>query len=175
MCHGGPTGYTTSALNLKVQYWTSRGFGVVDVNYRGSTGFGKQYRQALNGVWGVADVLDLIAAAKYLVNNREIDPKRVAIRGGSSGGLTTMLTLSQSDVFCCGVSLYGVSDMHTIASASHKFESGYLDTLIGPLPECRDSYDERSPIQFPEKITRPLLMIHAVSYTHLTLPTILRV
>lgn len=160
MCHGGPTGYTTSAMNLKIQYWASRGFGVIDVNYRGSTGFGREFRHSLNGQWGVYDVADLIAAAKHMVAKGNTDPDRIAIRGGSSGGLTVMLALANSDLFCGGVSLYGVSDMHTIANASHKFESGYLDTLIGPLPEFIADYDARSPINFPEKIKSPVLMVH---------------
>ena len=163
MSHGGPTGYTTSAMNLKVQYWTSRGFNVIDINYRGSTGFGRQYREALNGHWGVADVIDLQAGAQHLIDQGLVDPQRVAIRGGSSGGLTTMLALSNSDIFCCGVSLYGVSDMRTIANHSHKFESGYLDTLIGPLPDYAKQYEERSPINFPDKISKPLMMIHGTA------------
>jgi dipeptidyl aminopeptidase/acylaminoacyl peptidase len=151
--HGGPTGMTSNTFSTRVQWWTSRGFGVVDVNYRGSTGFGRAYRQALNGEWGVADVRDCVAAASALAERGLVDPKRLAIRGGSAGGFTTLAALTTSTVFSAGASHYGIGDLMLLARDTHKFEARYLDRLIGPLPETRAIYDERSPIHHLDAMT----------------------
>ncbi len=157
--HGGPTAHTTPDLNLKVQYWTSRGFAVVDVNYGGSTGFGRAYRQLLNGTWGVSDVADCIGAAQALASAGRVDPDRMAIRGGSAGGLTVLNALITSDVFAAGTSLYGVADLAALATDTHKFERRYLDNLVGPWPEARAVYDARSPIHHVEGLSCPLLVL----------------
>ena len=135
LCHGGPTGATDSGLNLKIQYWTSRGFAVVDINYRGSTGFGRSYRQSLAGAWGIADVQDSQSAIDYLTAENKIDPERCIIRGGSAGGYTVLSALAFTDTFKAGASLYGIGDLETLATDTHKFESRYMDSLIGPYPE----------------------------------------
>ncbi|MHC4717425.1 MAG: alpha/beta hydrolase family protein, partial [Planctomycetota bacterium] len=134
MSHGGPTGATSPALNLKIQYYTSRGFAVVDVNYGGSTGYGRAYRERLYGTWGVVDVNDCTAAALHLAELGQADPKRLAITGGSAGGYTTLAALAFRDAFAAGASHFGVSDCEALARETHKFESRYLDTLIGPYP-----------------------------------------
>jgi dipeptidyl aminopeptidase/acylaminoacyl peptidase len=157
MSHGGPTSMTTSGFSLSVQYWTTRGFGVVDVNYGGSTGYGRAYRRRLDGQWGVVDVADCIAAAKYLVARGLVDPARLAIRGGSAGGFTTLAALTSSDVFKAGASLYGVADLMLLATETHKFESRYLDRLVGPLPDARALYDERSPIRHLDRLVCPII------------------
>ena len=146
--HGGPTSSTSSALKLEIQYWTSRGFGVLDVNYGGSTGYGRAYRGRLDGQWGVVDVDDCASGARYLVERGEVDGDRLVIKGGSAGGYTTLCALAFRDVFQVGASYYGVSDLEALTRETHKFESRYLDRLIGPYPECRDLYRERSPIHF---------------------------
>ncbi|MEY9213368.1 dipeptidyl aminopeptidase/acylaminoacyl peptidase [Thermobifida halotolerans] len=156
--HGGPTGAATSALDLHKAYFTSRGIGIVDVNYGGSTGYGRSYRERLNGQWGVVDVEDAVAAARSLVDQGIADPTRLAIRGGSAGGLTTLLALTQ-DVFACGVSYYGVTDLLRLAQETHDFESHYLDTLIGALPGYASTYRERSPINRAAEITVPVLLL----------------
>ncbi|MEJ0005891.1 MAG: prolyl oligopeptidase family serine peptidase [Steroidobacteraceae bacterium] len=145
LVHGGPTGQASPAYSAALQFWTSRGFAVVDVNYGGSSGFGRTYRQELNGNWGVVDVEDVIAAVSYLISTGRVDPAKVAIRGGSAGGYTVLLALSTSDVFRAGADYYGVSDMTALARDTHKFESRYLDSLIGPLPQAQSIYDSRSP------------------------------
>ena len=132
LSHGGPTSMVTNGFGLNIQWWTSHGFGVVDVNYGGSTGYGRSYRQMLNGQWGIVDVQDCIAAAASLIARGLVDAKRVVIRGGSAGGFTTLAALTSSDVFKAGASLYGVADLKLLASDTHKFESRYLDRLIGP-------------------------------------------
>jgi hypothetical protein len=132
-----------------VQYWTSRGFAVVDVNYGGSSGYGREYRERLHWQWGIVDVDDNINAAKYLVEEGKADPDRLIIRGGSAGGYTTLAALAfHPEVFGAGASYYGVSDVEALAKDTHKFESRYLDTMIGPYPAARDLYHERSPIHY---------------------------
>jgi dipeptidyl aminopeptidase/acylaminoacyl peptidase len=162
LSHGGPTSMTTNGFSLAVQYWTTRGFGVVDVNYGGSTGFGRTYRQRLAGQWGIVDVADCIAAAKYLVARGLVDPARLAIRGGSAGGFTTLAALTSSNVFKAGASLYGVADLMLLAKETHKFESRYLDRLIGPLPEARALYDERSPIHHLDRLACPIIFFQGM-------------
>ncbi len=143
--HGGPTAAAESALSLRTQYWTSRGFAVLDVNYGGSTGYGRAYRERLKGQWGIVDVDDCINGARYLVAQGRVDGDRLAIRGGSAGGYTTLAALTQHDFFHVGASYYGVGDLEALARFTHKFESRYLDGLIGPYPARRDLYVARSP------------------------------
>ncbi len=162
MCHGGPTGATGSALNLKIQYWTNRGFAVVDINYRGSTGFGRTYRKALAGAWGIADVEDTQHVIRYLAQQQKIDPQRCLIRGGSAGGYTVLSALTFTDTFKAGASLYGIGDLETLATDTHKFESRYLDSLIGPYPERRDIYLERSPIHHAEGLNCPVIFLQGL-------------
>jgi dipeptidyl aminopeptidase/acylaminoacyl peptidase len=163
MCHGGPTSNTGSALEPSFQFWTSRGIGVVDVNYRGSTGFGRPYRDALRGRWGEADVTDCIDAASYLAGQGEVDPERIWIEGGSAGGYVVLCALSiYPGVIAAGVSYFGVADMETFAETTHKFEARYLDTLIGPYPERADLYRERSPVHHVDRIDRPLLLLQGL-------------
>ena len=160
--HGGPTGHTDSEFSMAIQYMTSRGFAVVDVNYRGSTGYGRAYRQMLNGEWGVADVDDCIYATRYLAERGEIDGERLIIRGGSAGGYTTLCALVFHDVFALGASYYGVADMETMAQGTHKFEARYLDSLIGPYPEQIELYRERSPIHFVDQISAPVILLQGL-------------
>jgi dipeptidyl aminopeptidase/acylaminoacyl peptidase len=155
--HGGPTSATSSALNLAVQFWTSRGFAVADVDYGGSTGYGKEYRQRLDGQWGVVDVDDCVNCARYLIERGEVDGNRTAIRGGSAGGYTTLAALTFRNVFRAGASYYGVSDLEALARETHKFESRYLDSIVGPYPARRDLYMERSPIYSVEKLSCPII------------------
>jgi dipeptidyl aminopeptidase/acylaminoacyl peptidase len=145
-----------------VQYWTSRGFAVVDVNYGGSTGFGRPYRRLLGDSWGIVDVQDCIAAARHLADSGVVDGSRMAIRGGSAGGYTTLAALTSSDVFGAGTSLYGVADLEALARDTHKFESRYLDGLVGPYPEARDVYVERSPISHTDQLSCPLLVLQGL-------------
>lgn len=160
--HGGPTGSTSATFNLRIQYWTSRGFGVLDVNYGGSTGYGREYRQRLQGQWGIVDVEDCINGALYLVNQDRADPERLAIDGGSAGGYTTLAALTFKDVFKAGASLYGVSDLEALARDTHKFESRYLDGLIGPYPERQDLYMQRSPIHAIEHLSCPVIFFQGL-------------
>jgi dipeptidyl aminopeptidase/acylaminoacyl peptidase len=161
--HGGPTTQTKAALDLQVQYWTTRGFAVVDVNYGGSSGFGRAYRQRLNGKWGIVDVEDSINAAKHLVGTGKADPRRLVIRGGSAGGYTTLAALAfHPDVFAAGASYYGVSDVEALATDTHKFESRYLDTMIGPYPAMREVYRERSPIHFIDRLSCALILFQGL-------------
>ncbi len=160
MAHGGPTGRASSAFSFKVQWWTSRGFAVLDVNYRGSTGFGRRYREALNGAWGITDVEDCVAGVHHAVAHGLADPGRCVIRGSSAGGLTVLMALATSDVFAAGCSLYGVTDLRALAEETHKFESRYLDRLIGPYPEQEALYLARSPLTHVAQITAPLLFLH---------------
>ncbi len=162
LSHGGPTSMTTNGFSLAVHYWTTRGFGVVDVNYGGSTGYGRAYRRRLDGQWGIVDVADCIAAARYLAERGRVDPARLAIRGGSAGGFTTLAALTSSDVFKAGASLYGVADLMLLAKETHKFESRYLDRLVGPLPESRALYDERSPIRRLDRLACPIIFFQGV-------------
>jgi len=155
--HGGPTGATSSALNLSIQFWTSRGFAVADVDYGGSTGYGRAYRQRLDGRWGIVDVDDCVNCARYLIERGEVDEKRTAIRGGSAGGYTTLAALTFRDIFEAGVSYFGVSDLEALARDTHKFESRYLDRMVGPYPGARDLYLERSPINHVERLSCPVI------------------
>jgi dipeptidyl aminopeptidase/acylaminoacyl peptidase len=155
--HGGPTAAATPALNLEVQYWTSRGFCVADVDYRGSTGYGRRYRDALQGRWGILDLDDVVACARFLADAGRVDPARMAIRGGSAGGYTTLAALCmRAGVFTAGASHFGVADLGALASETHKFESRYLDGLVAPWPEGRAVYDERSPIHHVDALDTPL-------------------
>ena len=155
--HGGPTGAASSEFNLMIQYWTSRGFAVADVNYGGSSGYGRAYRQRLDGQWGVVDVDDCVNCAQYLIRRGEVDADRVAIRGGSAGGYTTLAALTFRKLFKAGASYYGVSDLEALARDTHKFESRYLDGLVGPYPPSRDLYRQRSPINFVERLSCPVI------------------
>ncbi|HCP00843.1 MAG: peptidase [Alphaproteobacteria bacterium] len=157
--HGGPTGVTVSTLSLAIQYWTSRGFAVLDVNYRGSTGFGRGYREALYGGWGKTDVEDMAHGAEYLVAAGKADPSRLAIRGGSAGGYTALAALVFCNTFSAGASLYGIGNLMTLARDTHKFESRYLDLLIGPLPETEQLYRDRSPIAHVDKFNCPVIFL----------------
>lgn len=155
--HGGPTGSTSAAFNLKIQYWTSRGFAVLDVNYGGSTGYGREYRERLKGQWGIVDVDDCANGAKYLAEQGKVDGDRLVIDGGSAGGYTTLCALTFRDVFKAGASYYGVSDLEALATDTHKFESRYLDSLIGPYPARKDLYMERSPIHATQFLNCPVI------------------
>jgi dipeptidyl aminopeptidase/acylaminoacyl peptidase len=160
--HGGPTGATNAVFSIGKQYWTNRGFAVLDVNYGGSTGYGRAYRQRLNGQWGIVDVEDCINGAQYLVDQGLADGDRLAIHGGSAGGYTTLCALVFHDVFGAGASYFGVSDVEALAKETHKFESCYLDSMIGPYPEQRDLYIERSPIHFTDQIDCPLILFQGL-------------
>ena len=160
--HGGPTAATSNALDLEVQFWTSRGFAVVDVNYGGSTGYGTEYRRRLERSWGVVDVDDCVNAARHLASQGLVDEKQLAIDGGSAGGYTTLAALTFRDIFSAGASYYGVSDLETLARDTHKFESRYLDTLVGPYPEEAGVYRERSPINFTERLSRPIILLQGL-------------
>jgi len=162
MSHGGPTGATGTAFALKIQFWTSRGFAVVDVNYGGSTGYGRAYRARLDGKWGLVDAADCIAAARHLAAAGKVDGKRMAIRGGSAGGYTTLAALTFHDVFAAGTSLYGIGDLAALAADTHKFESRYLDRLIGPLPEAQALYDARSPLKHADRLNCPVLFLQGL-------------
>ena len=157
--HGGPTGQTSNSLSLEYQFWTSRGFAILDVNYGGSTGYGRAYRERLNDNWGVVDMDDCVNGALYLARSGRVDANRMAIRGGSAGGYTTLCALTFRNVFKAGASYYGISDMETMAQDTHKFESRYLDNLIGPYPEARQRYIERSPIHFIDQINCPMILL----------------
>ena len=160
--HGGPTSAASVSLSLSIQYWTSRGIGVLDVNYGGSTGFGREYRDRLKGRWGIVDVDDCVNGALYLVAQGEVDGDRLAIDGGSAGGYTTLAALAFRDVFRAGASHYGVSDLAALARDTHKFESRYLDSLVGPYPEREDLYLERSPIHHTGGLSCPLVLFQGL-------------
>jgi dipeptidyl aminopeptidase/acylaminoacyl peptidase len=160
--HGGPTAATSTTLSWGVQYWTSRGIAVLDVNYGGSSGYGRAYRQRLNGQWGVVDVDDCVNGALYLVTIGEVDGNRLAIRGGSAGGYTTLCALTFRNIFRAGASYYGVSDLEALTKDTHKFESHYLDRMIGSYPERRDLYRERSPIHFVDRISCPIIFFQGL-------------
>ena len=163
--HGGPTGASSPAFNLMIQYWTSRGLAVLDVNYGGSTGYGRAYRERLNGQWGIVDVDDCVSAVMALIEQDTVDPARVTITGGSAGGFTTLCALTFRDCFSAGSSYYGVSDLKALARDTHKFESRYLDRLIGPLPERQDLYNQRSPIHFTDRLSTPLILFQGLEDT----------
>jgi dipeptidyl aminopeptidase/acylaminoacyl peptidase len=162
MSHGGPTGATSAQLDLEKQYWTSRGIAVLDVNYGGSTGYGRAYRQRLNDQWGVVDMNDCANAALYLARRGEVDRDRLAITGGSAGGYTTLCVLAFRDEFSAGASYYGVSDLAALAQDTHKFESRYLDRLIGPYPEREDVYRQRSPIFNTQGLECPVILFQGL-------------
>lgn len=162
MSHGGPTSMHTNALSLGIAWWTSRGFAVANVNYRGSSGFGRAYRNRLNGEWGVIDVLDCVSVARRLVEQGRCDPARIAIRGGSASGMTALLAVATSDVFRAAASLYGVMELEALAADTHKFEARYMDGLIGPLPETRARYAERSPINHLASIHVPVALFQGL-------------
>lgn len=160
MGHGGPTGHSTAAMKLSIQFWTSRGIAVVDVNYSGSSGYGRDYRRRLAGQWGVIDVEDCIAAAQHLAATARVDPARMVIRGGSAGGLTVLRALQTSECFAGGTTLYGVTDLAMLAQDTHKFESRYLDGLLGgTIEEQPDIYRERSPIHHCDDLSCPILIL----------------
>jgi len=160
--HGGPTGAVKAQLSLSTQYWTSRGFAVVDVNYGGSTGYGREYRERLKGNWGLVDVMDCIHAARYLIERGEVDGARTVIRGGSAGGYTTLRALTWQDFFAAGASYFGLAELETFAKDTHKFEARYLEGLIGPYPERKDLYRERSPANFADRINCPVILFHGL-------------
>jgi dipeptidyl aminopeptidase/acylaminoacyl peptidase len=160
--HGGPTGAAPATLNLGIQYWTSRGFAVLDVNYGGSTGYGRRYRERLNGQWGVVDVDDCVNGARDLVRGGLVDARRLAIRGGSAGGYTTLCALTFRSAFKAGASHFGIGDLEVFVRDTHKFESRYLDRLVGPFPERRDLYRARSPIHFVERISCPVILFQGL-------------
>ena len=159
LSHGGPTAAARPMLSLATQFWTSRGFAVVDVDYGGSTGYGRRYREQLKGAWGIVDVQDCVAAAHFLADRGDVDPDRLCIRGGSAGGYTTLQALTTTDVFAAGASHYGVADLSALARDTHKFESRYLDGLIGPWPEAEATYRERSPIEHTDRLSSPMIIL----------------
>ena len=162
LSHGGPTGATSTTLDLSIQFWTSRGFGVLDVNYRGSTGYGTTYRKRLNGKWGIVDIDDCVNGALYLAKRGDIDKEKMSIRGGSAGGYTTLAALTFKNVFSAGASYYGVSDLEALAKDTHKFESRYMDSMVGPYPENKAVYRERSPIFHTEKLSCPVILFQGL-------------
>ncbi|MGF1602885.1 MAG: prolyl oligopeptidase family serine peptidase [Thermosynechococcaceae cyanobacterium] len=160
--HGGPTAATSSSLSLKIQYWTSRGFAVLDVNYGGSTGYGRAYQHRLRDQWGIVDVDDCTNGAKYLAQQGLVDGNRMTITGSSAGGYTTLAALTFKDVFKAGASYYGIGDLEALAKDTHKFEARYLDRLIGPYPERQDLYKERSPINHVEQLSCPVIFLQGL-------------
>ena len=162
MSHGGPTGSTSDTLNPATQFWTSRGFAVFDVDYRGSTGYGRTYRERLYGEWGVADVEDCVAGALHLADTGRADRDRLAIRGGSAGGYTTLSALTFHDAFRAGASYYGISDLEVLAADTHKFEARYLDRLVGEWPADRDVYRARSPLHYASRLACPIIFFQGL-------------
>jgi dipeptidyl aminopeptidase/acylaminoacyl peptidase len=160
--HGGPVGKTTSTFDPSIQFWTSRGFAVFDVNHRGSTGYGRTFRKKLYPNWGIVDIEDVANGTKWLVDNHLVDGSKLAIRGGSAGGYTVLASLAFTDVFKAGASYFGVSDLELLATDTHKFESRYLDQLIGVYPDEKATYDERSPIHSVDNIVAPLLILQGL-------------
>ncbi|WP_114994335.1 prolyl oligopeptidase family serine peptidase [Synechococcus sp. UW179A] len=160
--HSGPTAMARRGLSLGIQFWTTRGWGVVDVNYGGSTGFGRAYRERLNGSWGVVDVKDCAAAAMALVEAGHADPQKIAIEGGSAGGFTTLACLCFTNVFRAGACRYAVSDLTSLASETHRFEARYLDSLVGAWPEDRARYEERSPLQHAQSMSCPVIFFQGL-------------
>ena len=160
--HGGPTSAATTTLKLNIQYWTSRGFGVLDVNYGGSTGYGRAYRERLNGNWGITDVEDCINGARFLVEQGKADGERLIIRGGSAGGYTTLAALTFHDFFKAGASYYGISDLELLEQDCHKFESRYNHSMIGPYPESVALYKARSPIHHTERLSCPIILFQGL-------------
>nr|WP_232542080.1 prolyl oligopeptidase family serine peptidase [Nocardia bovistercoris] len=160
LIHGGPTAQAQPVLSLSTQYWTGRGFAVVDVNYGGSTGYGRAYRELLAGAWGIVDVADCVAAARWLGERGRVDSRRLAIRGGSAGGYTTLAALTLPDTpFSAGADHFGIADLEALAADTHKFESRYLDRLVAPYPSGRDIYRDRSPIHHVDRFRKPLIVL----------------
>ena len=159
--HGGPTGSTSTEINLEIQYWTSRGISVLDVNYGGSSGYGRNYRNRINGKWGIVDVEDCVNGALHLVKLGEVNGDSLAIRGSSAGGYTTLCALAFRNIFKVGACYYGISDLGALAKETHKFESHYLDTLIGPS-EKKDLYSERSPINKTNDLYSPVIFFQGL-------------
>jgi len=162
LSHGGPTSYSPASFSLTVQYWTSRGFALVDVNYSGSTGFGRKYRERLNGNWGIRDVEDCVAAAEYLVQSGKVDGDRLIIKGGSAGGYSTLAALAFKDVFKAGASYYGVGDLELLVQDTHKFESRYLDRLVGKYPDDKSIYRNRSPLYHTDQLDCPVIFLQGL-------------
>lgn len=160
--HGGPTSAASSRFSLSIQYWTSRGFAFLDVNYGGSTGYGRNYRQRLDDAWGIVDVDDCVNAARYVAKQNIVDGNRLAIAGGSAGGYTTLCALTFKDVFKAGASYYGIGDLEALARDTHKFEARYLDRLIGPYPDRQDLYKERSPIHYTDRLSCPVIFFQGL-------------
>lgn len=160
--HGGPTGASSASLDLAVQFWTSRGFAVLDVNYRGSTGYGRAYRRLLDGQWGVADVADCVNGARHLADAGRVERARMAIRGRSAGGYTVLAALAFHDIFAAGASYYGIGELEALARDTHKFESRYLDRLVGPYPECAALYRERSPLNHLQSLSCPVIFFQGL-------------
>lgn len=160
--HSGPTGMARTGLSLAIQFWTSRGWGVVDVNYGGSTGFGRAYRERLNGQWGVVDVDDCLAAAQSLVTSGRADPERIAMEGGSAAGFTVLAAMARDDTIRAGAIRYPVTDLAALAQGDHRFEARYFDSLVGPWPEARELYTQRSPLQQVDRLRAPLLVFHGL-------------
>ena len=159
LAHGGPTGAARRQLQLSIAYWTSRGVGVADVDYRGSTGYGRSFRHRLRNSWGLADVEDCVAAAKHLVTQKKVDKNKLAIKGGSAGGFTVLAALTFHDTFTAGASRYGIADLAILAKDTHKFESRYLDRLVGEWPKDEEIYKQRSPIHHIEQLTTPMVIL----------------
>src|SRR6266542_1120256 len=162
MVHGGPTSQVVGALNPAVQYLTSRGLAVVDVNYGGSTGYGRAYIERLRGRWGVVDTADSIAAARYLAERGDVDGDRLAIEGGSAGGYTTLYALTFTDAFSTGASFFGISDLVEFSKMTHKFEAHYDRWLIGPLPDAAELFRERSPVTAIDQLRAPVLILQGL-------------
>ena len=159
LAHGGPTGSSRNELSMALRYWTSRGWAVADVDYRGSTGYGRKFMEDLNGQWGEVDVADCVAAARYLISEGIVNPEKIAIKGGSAGGFTVLAALAFYQDFSAGASRYGVADLEILARDTHKFESRYLDRLIGEYPQQKEKYFNRSPINHTEKFTSPMIIL----------------
>ena len=162
LSHGGPTANASTALDLSKQFMTSRGIAILDVDYSGSTGYGREYRRRLDGQWGIVDVDDCVAAAQFVVERGDVDPDRLVIEGGSAGGYTTLAALAFRDVFAAGISHYGVGDIEALAAETHKFESRYAHRLVGPYPAAKATYRERSPGNFPEAFSSPVLILQGL-------------
>lgn len=162
MAHGGPTANATPALSLAIQYWTSRGFAFLDVNYRGSSGYGRDYRNKLKGQWGVVDIQDVIKGAEYVAGKGLADPKRLIVRGGSAGGYVVLASLAFHNVFATGASYYGIGDLAALAKDTHKFESRYMESLVGPYPARADLYTARSPVKHIDGFKTPLILFQGL-------------
>jgi dipeptidyl aminopeptidase/acylaminoacyl peptidase len=160
--HGGPTSAASSRFSLSIQYWTSRGFAFLDVNYGGSTGYGRDYHRRLDNAWGIVDVDDCVNAARYVSSQNIVDSNRLAITGGSAGGYTTLCALTFKNVFKAGASYYGIGDLEALARDTHKFEARYLDRLIGPYPDRQDLYQQRSPIHYTDRLSCPVIFFQGL-------------